>query len=254
VTAVKRLRLPLLTALSLAALGVIVVGVLQLRSRGHARALGGLRGANVLLVTLDTTRADRIGCYGYADAETRTLDGLARDGVLFESCITPTAFTLPSHASIMTGLYPQSHGIPLNGGVALADAQTTMAERLSEAGYRTGAFVGDRDYSREFGHTGRFEHLYDAVDTVNGEDWHAAGVLSRTVSRAISWIRANRDGKLFAFVQGYDVHCPFAVPVANPAFDPEWRGDIDFTRVHAGDRLWKTSDPELDRRLRQTFF
>ena len=93
-----------------------------------------LRGANVLLITLDTTRADRIGAYDYPGAETPHLDALAEDGVLFEDTITPTAFTLPSHSSIMTGLYPTYHGVRLNGGSALADVHTTLAERLADSG------------------------------------------------------------------------------------------------------------------------
>ena len=83
-----------------------------------------LTGANILLITLDTTRADRLGSYGYAAAETPRLDRLANEGVLFEQAVTPTAFTLPSHSSIMTGLYPPFHGVRLNGGAALADVQT----------------------------------------------------------------------------------------------------------------------------------
>ena len=107
-----------------------------------AVAAGGsidLKGANVIVITMDTTRADHIGAYGYEHAETPRLDELAAEGVLFEEAVTPSAFTLPSHSSILTGLYPPFHGIRLNGGSALADVHTTMAESLTEAGYRCGA-------------------------------------------------------------------------------------------------------------------
>src|SRR5688500_4577551 len=77
-----------------------------------------LRNANILVVTLDTTRADRIGAYGYEKASTPNLDRLAGEGFLFEDCITPSAYTLPSHSSIMTGLYPPAHGVRLNGDAA----------------------------------------------------------------------------------------------------------------------------------------
>src|SRR5687768_9002240 len=99
-----------------------------------------LRNANLLLISLDTTRADRLGCYGHREAQTPNLDRLAREGVLFEHCITPTAYTLPSHSSIMTGLYPPQHGVRLNGDAALAEANHTLAELLSARGYRTAAF------------------------------------------------------------------------------------------------------------------
>src|SRR4051812_29271185 len=87
----------------------------------HAAAPKNLQHANVLLITLDTTRADHIGAYGYTAAQTPTLDALAKRGVLFEECITPTAYTLPSHSSIMTGLYPPAHGVRINGEGALGE-------------------------------------------------------------------------------------------------------------------------------------
>src|SRR6266508_1938014 len=120
----------------------IVACALLSCSGGSSHSIKKLQHANVLLITLDTTRADHLGCYGYAAAQTPVLDGLARDGVLFEHCITPTAYTLPSHSSIMTGLYPPSHGVRINGDAALGDSNVTLAERLAATGYRTGAFVG----------------------------------------------------------------------------------------------------------------
>jgi arylsulfatase A-like enzyme len=121
------------------------------------------RGANVILVTLDTTRADHIGAYGYAAAQTPHLDALARDGVLFEQAITATAYTMPSHSSIMTGLYPPAHGVRLNGDAALGDAQTTLAERLSADGYRTGAFVGAFVLDGRWGLKQGFDHYDDQI-------------------------------------------------------------------------------------------
>src|SRR5437588_9944276 len=120
-----------------------------------------LRHANVLLITLDTTRADHIGCYGYGKARTPTLDGLAHESALFESCITPTAYTLPSHSSIMTGLYPPSHGVRINGEAALPDSNVTLAERLAAKGYRTGAFVGAFVPDGRWGLAQGFQHYDD---------------------------------------------------------------------------------------------
>ena len=79
----------------------------------------GVEKPNVILITLDTTRADHLGCYGNADARTPALDGLARRGVLFSQAATPAPLTLPSHSSIMTGFYPPYHGVRLNGTTAL---------------------------------------------------------------------------------------------------------------------------------------
>ena len=97
---------------------------------------------NVVIVTLDTTRADRLGCYGFSRIETPHLDALAREGVVFENATSTAPLTFPSHSSIFTGLIPPHHGARDNGGFFLDDARTTLAERLQAAGYATGAFIG----------------------------------------------------------------------------------------------------------------
>lgn len=96
---------------------------------------------NVLLVTIDTLRADHVGCYGDASASTPTLDALARRGVRFETAVAHVPLTGPSHASILTGRTPLGHGFHNNGGFVLAPALKTAAERFRQAGYRTAAFV-----------------------------------------------------------------------------------------------------------------
>src|SRR5262245_20640377 len=83
---------------------------------------------NLVLVTLDTTRADRLGCYGDAQAETRRLDGLAREGALVERAIAPAPTTLPSHASLLTGLYPPRHGARDNSDFRVPPGERTLAE------------------------------------------------------------------------------------------------------------------------------
>ena len=110
-----------------------------------------------LLVTLDTTRADRIGAYGYDAAETPALDALAERGVLFERAYTPAPITLPSHASMLTGLYPRTHGVRDNGRFVLAPETVLVSEVLREAGWRTAAFVGSFVLDARFGLDQGFE-------------------------------------------------------------------------------------------------
>ena len=98
-------------------------------------------GLNVLLITLDTTRADRLGCYGYARAETPNIDALAKNGVLFSSAYAPVPLTLPSHCSILTGTLPVYHQVRNNGAYVLGPEQVTLAEVLKEKGFRTAAVV-----------------------------------------------------------------------------------------------------------------
>src|SRR5438128_2404131 len=97
---------------------------------------------NVVIITLDTTRADRIGAYGFAGVQTPTLDRLAREGTLFEQATAAAPLTLPAHSSLFTGKFPPEHGVRDNGGFFLDSRETTLAEVLHGRGFRTGAFVG----------------------------------------------------------------------------------------------------------------
>ncbi|HJP03118.1 MAG TPA: sulfatase-like hydrolase/transferase, partial [Planctomycetota bacterium] len=108
-------------------------------------------GPNVLLVTLDTTRADRLGCYGYAAARTPAIDALAEAGARFDAARSPVPLTLPSHASLLTGVHPAAHGLHVNFQGAVSDEARTLAEALRGCGYRTGAFVAAWVLNREFG-------------------------------------------------------------------------------------------------------
>jgi arylsulfatase A-like enzyme len=121
-------------------------------------------GYNVLLITLDTTRADRIGAYGYRDAVTPAIDSIAARGVLFSAAGSAVPLTLPSHATILSGLLPQNHGLRNNGsGVFPADAPT-LASVLSAKGYRTGAFVGAFVLDRRFGLNRGFDQYDDLIE------------------------------------------------------------------------------------------
>jgi len=174
-----------------------------------------LIGANVLLITLDTTRADRIGAYDYPGAETPHLDALAAEGVLFEDTITPTAFTLPSHSSILTGLYPTYHGVRLNGGSALADVHTTFAERLADDGYRCGAFVGAFVLDGRWGLEQGFEHYDDDFEIGGDQRLDLSGVqrpANEVVDAALSWLSDGDQRPFFSLVHFYDPHTPYEPP------------------------------------------
>ena len=217
----------------------------------HAAKLHRLVGSNVLLVTLDTTRADRLGCYGYERAETPVLDGIARDGVLFERCITPTAFTLPSHSSIMTGKYPASHGVRINGDLALADAQTTLAERFAKSGYRTGAFVGAFVLDSRWGLKQGFEHYDDNFELKPGEQLDLAAVQrpgDKVVDAALKWLQEADARPFFAWVHLYDPHTPYEPPEPyrsrnNDSLAHLYDGEIAFADSQVGRLLdWLAAD------------
>src|SRR5215475_3353308 len=106
---------------------------------------------NLLLVTIDTLRADRVGCYGYSKVETPNLDKIARQGVLFENAVAPAPLTAPSHASMMTGLYPTIHKVRNTGGFVVSPSEITLATLLQERGWDTAAFIGSSVLKRRFG-------------------------------------------------------------------------------------------------------
>ena len=120
---------------------------------------------NVVLVSVDTTRADRLGCYGYPAARTPEIDRLARRGVLFRDAVSAVPLTLPSHASIMTGLLPCSHGVRHNVDFALSADSKTLAEIAKERGYNTAAFVGSVVLDSQFGLNQGFEVYDDQMDS-----------------------------------------------------------------------------------------
>jgi len=193
--------------------GVRAAGPVGGRSADGVRSR--LKSANVLLITLDTTRADHIGAYGYPAAETPVLDELAREGALFEQVITPTAFTLPAHSSILTGLYPPFHGVRLNGGAALAEVQTTLAERLSAAGYRCGAVVGAFVIDQRWGLAQGFEHYDDNFKLEQGQRLDLAGVqrpADQVVDLGLEWLDGGDGRPFFAWLHLYDPHIPYDPP------------------------------------------
>ncbi len=123
---------------------------------------------NVLLVTLDTTRADRLGCYGDATALTPALDALAAEGSLFEQAFTPCPLTLPAHTTLLTGLEPPQHGVRINGKTSLADDVPTLATILAAHGYQTAAFVAAFVLNHRFGlgrGFGRYDDDLTAAET-----------------------------------------------------------------------------------------
>jgi len=114
----------------------------------------------VVLITIDTLRADHLGCYGHDRVKTPNIDKLAEEGVLFEQCMTVAPTTLPSHASIITGLYPIYHGVHDNGTFKLDQRFTTLAEVLKSNGYQMGVFVSAFPVSKAFGLNQGFD-VYD---------------------------------------------------------------------------------------------
>lgn len=172
------------------------------------------RPANVLVVTIDTLRVDRVGCYGFGLAITPAMDRIAREGVRCTDAITSAPITLPAHSSMFTGLFPPAHGVRDNGNYALAPEAVTLAERLHDAGYATGAVVSAAVLAKRYGLDQGFD-AYD--DDLWAEDEPELFMIrerpaERTAARAVKWLeQAPRDRPFFLWVHFFDPHQPYDV-------------------------------------------
>ena len=231
----------------------MAVLVLGLGACAKSGASGAAR-PNLLLITLDTTRADRLGCYGYAAAKTPVLDALAARGVVFEQAYTPAPMTLPAHTTLMTGLLPPQHGARVNGMHKLAADVPTLAERLAKEGYRTGAFVAAFVLNEKFGLARGFERYDDDLkeaykqDVPEGLSTYRPG--DKVVDAALAWLGENdgdKDGDkdvkkdarpFFTWVHLYDAHFPWhshGPDVADPnAETGTYDGEVSFADAQVG--------------------
>ncbi len=198
------------------------------RDRWPSRLVSGSAADfNVLLITLDTTRADRLGCYGYGSAATPHLDALAAGGIRFDDAVTLVPITLPAHSTILTGLEPARHGVRNNGEFELDEGHTTLAEVLQGEGYQTGAFVSAFVLDARFGLDQGFDTYDDNVDL---DSANRAGLINRIHERpadrvtdaAVNWLQAkDRNRPFFCWVHYFDPHAPYKPP---PPFDGRFRG------------------------------
>jgi arylsulfatase A-like enzyme/Tfp pilus assembly protein PilF len=219
--------------------------LLLARSRA-GRGILAPRPRNLLLVSIDTLRADHLGCYGYDAAQTPRLDALARSGLRFARATTVVPLTLPAHTSLMTGTFPAWHGVRDNGGFYVGDDQKTLAETLRDAGYRTGGFVSSFVLDSRWGIAQGFETFFDDFDLEKYGDKGGMDVIQRpgseTVDHAVSWLGADRDRPFFAWVHLYDPHTPYEAP------EP-FRSRFPATQVGAYDAEIAVADSQLGRLL-----
>src|SRR5579859_3482949 len=171
-----------------------------------------LRPLSVVLVTIDTLRADRLHCYGNREIETPSLDALAQRGVLFENAVAQAPLTPPSHASIFTGTNPNVHHVRNTGGFALPSSSVTLATILKAQGWDTAAFVGAAVLKKASG----FAHGFDVYDdqmpkpekSADEREYpeRRAGIV---VDHALNWLQSQSGRPFFVWVHLYDPHEPY---------------------------------------------
>ena len=175
----------------------------------------GVEKPNLVLITLDTTRADHLGCYGYSGAKTPNIDALAGEGVLFAQALSPAPLTQPAHSSLMTGTYPTYHGVRVNGSTALSQSQTTLAEVLAAKGYETGAFIGAFVLDGRWGLNQGFRVYDDQFDLEKYKHLDLAGVqrpADQVVDAALAWLEGREQEPFFTWIHLYDPHTPYEPP------------------------------------------
>jgi tetratricopeptide (TPR) repeat protein len=167
---------------------------------------------SVLLITLDTTRADRLGSYGYLHAETPTSDRLAAQGVRYSRAYSTCPLTIPSHATIFTGRTPMSHGVRDNGDFVLGDAAVTLAERFRDAGYHTAAFTAAFPTQARWGFDQGFAVYHDPLERLPDQlDWRDERPASAVIDDALATL-ATATGPTLAWVHLFDAHWPYKPP------------------------------------------
>lgn len=200
---------------------------------------------NVLLVTLDTVRADRIGVYGHASAATPRLDALARRGVRFETAIAAAPVTAPSHASMLSGLIPPRHGVRDNGAFVFPASVPSVAEAFQAGGYRTGAFVSGFPLDRRFGFARGFATYDDRLP--HGDDPRRAPYVERRAEATTDWALAflgQPDARpWFAWVHYFDAHAPYEgpEPYASRFASSPYDGEIAYVDAQLGRLLDATA-------------
>jgi arylsulfatase A-like enzyme/Tfp pilus assembly protein PilF len=223
---------------------LVLGALLALLAAGGALVLLLSRSArplpNVLIITLDTTRADRIGAYGCRRARTPNIDRLAGEGALFSDCHACVPMTLPSHCTLFTGLYPIAHNVRNNGTYFLNPQAWTLAEALKPRGYETYAVIASFVLLSKFGLNQGFDVYEDALDPYELKHDYKSEIRADQVFAKFSrWFAGERAGRFFAWVHLYDPHDPYDPPAAVAKFFPDdplgrYDGEIANADIYLG--------------------
>jgi arylsulfatase A-like enzyme/Tfp pilus assembly protein PilF len=214
-------------ALAVAALLAAAGGCSRWRGAAGATAF---KDASVVLISIDTLRADHLPAYGYQAGATPALDRLAGEGVLFEAVYSPVPQTLPAHASLFTGLVPPHHGVRDNIGFTLKPGPRTLAERFQAAGFATGAAVSAYVLRAQTGISRGFDTYDDRLPIEGGTE--SLGSVQRDGAVAVEsldrWVEAQGGRRFFAFLHLYEPHTPWAPPPAHAHFVHPYDGDVAY--------------------------
>jgi arylsulfatase A-like enzyme/Tfp pilus assembly protein PilF len=215
---------------------LLAIGLAVAAALGVGLTLRGRARPNLLLVTIDTLRADHVGAYGYTLAKTPVLDDLARRGVRFESAHSAVPLTGPSHATILTGEYPPRHGVRENVNFILDERHVTLATRLKRRGYHTAAFVAAYPVAKGFGFGQGFDDYNEGLHPNPGIGQGAERPANEVADSVTTWIGAHTATPFFVWVHFYDPHAPYTPPspFREEFKDHPYDGEIAFADSQLG--------------------
>lgn len=231
-------------ALCLAAVAAVVLWVVAAERGGLGRPAAR---PNVLLVSIDSLRADHLGAYGYPRDTSPTIDALARQGVVFEWAISSAPWTIPAHATMLTGLPPEVHGVN-SFRQRLAPEAYTLAEALQQAGYATAAFVSGPTVMAQYGFDQGFafydESMAEPDRARSSRGITSPGLVTLVGDHLERWHAAGRQAPFFVFLHMWDVHYDYAPPAPyDRMFDPDYAGDVNANDFERNARLNARMDP-----------
>ncbi len=205
------------------------------------RPAAGDRGGaalNVILISIDTTRADALGCYGNASVRTPHIDRLAAEGTRFAQCISNAPVTLPAHASMLTGAYQFVHGARSNGTFQVAPENTTLAELFKQHDYDTAAEVAASVLGRLYGLDQGFDHYGDLLDADRDDrvdtTYHVERSAATITDRGIEFLRARTGRPFFLFLHYFDPHEPYDPPEPYRSRYSPYLGEVAYVDEHIG--------------------
>ena len=239
-------------------LAVIIAGIaigLAFYRKGNLfsnlKAPGSYKDYNILLITLDTLRADRLPVYGYKGVKTPNMDRLTSHSYVFDDAISHVPLTLPSHTSMLTGRLPIGHGVRDNAGFLLDPEETTMTEILKDQGYTTSAFVSAFVLDSRWQLNQGFDLYFDNFNLAQFQDVNPGDIQRKaeeTEIEAVHWLDANKNRKFFSWVHYYDPHEPYEPPEpykSQYASNP-YDGEIAYTDEYVGKLLDKLKELKID--------
>jgi arylsulfatase A-like enzyme/Flp pilus assembly protein TadD len=226
----------------LLAIAIILIPLGVFYQRFYGRSI-----RNVVVISIDTCRADYLGCYGYEGNTTPNIDNLAAEGIVFQNVVSPMPLTLPAHCSMLTGKGPLNHGVHDNEGYVLGEGQVMLSEILKSEGFVTGAVVSSFVLDNQFGLSQGFDTYQDRFDDVS----NSIGIVERrgeeATRKANLWLQEHKGKRFFLFLHYFDPHFTYDPPEpfkSNFAKNP-YAGEIAYTDHCIGQVIKKLKDLDL---------